>query len=187
MAEVRALLVPVKAFGDAKLRLAPVLDLKERRELARELAAGVLGAGGDLGVFVVCDDHEVAAFAEGLGATVLWTPGLGLSGAVAAGVAHLGSAGVDLAVVAHADLVHPEGLGRLGEEGRATLVPDRRRNGTNVLAVPTRAGFSFSYGPGSFARHLAEAARLGLEVVVVEDDLLAVDVDLPEDLALIGR
>ena len=36
-------------------------------------------------------------------------------------------------------------------------MPDRYGNGTNVLALPTDAGFQFSYGPGSFARHRAEA------------------------------
>ena len=41
----------------------------------------------------------------------------------------------------------------------STLVPDRRLDGTNVLAVPTEAGFRFAYGAGSFGRHRAEAQR----------------------------
>jgi 2-phospho-L-lactate guanylyltransferase len=65
-------------------------------------------------------------------------------------------------------------------------VPDRFRDGTNVIAVPAGGGFRFSYGPGSFERHRAEAARRDLPVVVVEDERLAADVDLPSDLALIA-
>jgi 2-phospho-L-lactate guanylyltransferase len=64
-------------------------------------------------------------------------------------------------------------------------VPDRRLDGTNVACVPTRAGFDFAYGLGSFARHLAEARRLGLRTRVVYDWRLASDLDVPADLALV--
>jgi 2-phospho-L-lactate guanylyltransferase len=72
----------------------------------------------------------------------------------------------------------------LGEPNTVTLVPDRRRDGTNVAVVPTGAGFQFAYGAGSFERHRAEAARLGLACEIVYDRRLALDVDIPEDLAL---
>jgi 2-phospho-L-lactate guanylyltransferase len=186
MVDVRALLVPVKAFHDAKLRLAGVLGVESRGALARELAARVIRAGKDLPVSVVCDDHEVAAFAESLGASVIWTPGLGLSGAVEAGVEHLRAAGATIVVVSHADLPYAEDFAHIGEEGTVTIVPDRHRDGTNVIGVPAGAGFCFSYGPGSFERHCAEAARVGLPVIVVEDERLAADVDLPADLALLA-
>ncbi len=187
MAQVRSILVPVKAFHDAKLRLSAVLGPKERAALARELASRVIGAGGGAPVFVVCDDHDVAAFAAALGAEVIWTPGLGLSGAVSRGVERLGEQGFTLVTIAHADLPHAERLDLIGEAGEVTIVPDRVRDGTNVMSVPSGAGFSFSYGRGSFERHCKEAERLGLEVVVVTDERLAADVDLPADLALIGR
>jgi 2-phospho-L-lactate guanylyltransferase (CobY/MobA/RfbA family) len=81
---VRALLVPVKSFRTAKFRLSPVLSPDERAQLARRLATGVLAAAGGLPRNVVCDDAEVAKWAAGAGARVIWTPGLGLSGAVQA-------------------------------------------------------------------------------------------------------
>ncbi len=183
LAGVRALLVPVKSFRTAKLRLAPVLNATERAELARSLAACVLAAAGSLERHVVCDDEEVAAWARSLGARVIWTPGLGLSGAVEAGVTTLAGEGVTLVVVAHADLPNAGALDTLGEPGRVTLVPDLRADGTNVAVVPASAGFRFSYGPGSFDRHRAEAARLALPCDVVHDVRLAADVDLPADLA----
>jgi 2-phospho-L-lactate guanylyltransferase len=73
-------------------------------------------------------------------------------------------------------------LRAFGNEGVVTLAPDRSLDGTNVAGVPTRAGFRFSYGPGSFARHRAEAERCGLAVHLVYDARLACDVDTPEDL-----
>ncbi len=172
----------MKSFRTAKLRLAPVLSPSQRASLARRLASGVLAAGGTLPRNVVCDDAEVAEWAASAGARVIWTPGLGLSGAVQAGVAVLAAEGIDVAVVAHADLACPFGLDLIGADAGVTLVPDLRHDGTNVAAVPTAAGFTFSYGPGSFERHRAEAARLGLPCVVVRDRRLGADVDLPEDL-----
>jgi len=170
----------------AKLRLAPVLSPPERAELARRLADGVLAAAGELPRNVVCDDDEVAAWARSRGAGVIWTPGLGLSGAVQAGVATLARAGMDLVVVAHSDLPNAGALDTLGEPGRVTLVPDLRADGTNVAVVPAAAGFRFSYGPGSFSRHRDEAERLGLACDIVRDPRLAADIDVPADLAHIA-
>lgn len=178
-----AVVVPVKAFGQAKARLAGVLDPTGRAELARAMASTVLAATGGLPALVVCDDPAVRAWAEGAGAEVLWTPGLGLDGAVEAGVEHLRRGGIERAVVAHADLPLATDLAWVADSELVTLVPDRHRDGTNVACVPTGAGFRFAYGTGSFAAHRAEAARLGLTVRLVADRRLGWDVDRPGDLA----
>ena len=178
-----AVLVPIKAFADAKVRLSTALSGPDRDALARRLAVQVLGAAAPLPVAVACDDEAVATWARDHGASVVWTPGLGLNGAVQDGVAQLAAAGVDRVVVAHADLPRVHGLAELAEGTEdVVLAPDRKDDGTNVLAVPSDAGFRFSYGPGSFTRHRAEAERLGLATRIVRDDRFAWDVDLPADL-----
>lgn len=179
-----AVLVPVKAFRRAKLRLAPALPAAERAALARSMAAGVLSAADPLPVAVVCDDDEVADWASERGARVIWTPGEGLDGAVRVGVATLAGEGVERVVVAHADLPLADSLSPLAPGDGVTLVPDRRDDGTNVIVVPAGAGFVFSYGAGSFQRHRAEALRLGLAVYVVREPRLGWDVDVPADLEL---
>ena len=179
-----AVLLPVKSFGEAKLRLAPALDPAHRAELARAMATRVLRSAAPLPVAVVCDDEEVRAWAERQGAEALWTPDLGLNGAVEAGVAHLERRGIERAVVAHADLPLATELAWLAAFPGVTLVPDRHLDGTNVACVPTGAGFDFAYGAGSFARHRAEAARLGLAARLVADARLGWDVDVPADLDL---
>lgn len=181
-----AVVVPVKAFALAKVRLAPTLDPATRAELARAMAARVLRAARPLPVAVVCDDEEVRAWAERQGAEVVWTPDLGLNGAVEAGVAHLARRGVHQAIVAHADLPLAADLAWLAATAAdlVTLVPDRHRDGTNVACVPTGAGFRFAYGAGSFASHREEAARLGLIARLVPDERLGWDVDVAADLAL---
>jgi 2-phospho-L-lactate guanylyltransferase len=178
-----AVLVPVKAFAAAKARLAPALDAPARAALARAMATRVVAAAAPLPVTVVCDDDAVADWARSLGAGIVWAPGRGLNGAVADGVDVLAAAGFGRVVVAHADLPLATGLAALAGGDGVTLVPDRHRDGTNVLAVPARSGFVFAYGPGSFAAHVAEAERLGLPVTLAESDTLGWDVDVPADLA----
>ena len=177
-----AVLVPVKSFGEAKLRLAPALDPAHRAELARVMATHVVQSAAPLPTAVVCDDADVAAWARDLGALVVWEPERGLNRAVEAGVARLATAGARRVVVAHADLAHAGRLEWVAHFAGVTLVPDHRDNGTNVVCVPGDAAFTFSYGPGSFARHAAEAHRLGLPLRVVRDASLSHDVDDPADL-----
>lgn len=181
-----AVVVPVKAFTEAKVRLASALDPGERADLARHMAEIVLLAADPLPAVVVCDDDEVRAWAERSGATVVWCPGRGLNGAVADGVAALRADGIAHAIVAHADLPLATRLDWLAEFPGVSLVPDRRFDGTNVLALPTAVDFTFAYGGGSFGRHRAEAVRLGLPARIVQDPHLGWDVDLPADLAYPG-
>ena len=151
-----AVLVPVKSFRRAKLRLAPALDGPERAALARAMAERVLHATGGLPCAVVCDDPEVAAWALAQGAGVVWQPGRGLDRAVQSGVARLGAAGAVQVIVAHADLPLATDVSWTARFAGVTLVPDRHDDGTNVACIPADRGFTFAYGPGSFARHRAE-------------------------------
>ncbi|MXV90118.1 MAG: 2-phospho-L-lactate guanylyltransferase [Acidimicrobiia bacterium] len=182
-----AVLVPVKAFAQAKLRLEAVLSATERGDLARRMAGHVLRAAAPLPVVVVCDDPEVAEWAEAAGAEVVWCPGTGLNGAVTRGVGVLAGRGFAEVVVAHGDLPGARRFDHLTGAGGVTAVPDRRGDGTNVLCVPAGAGFGFSYGAGSFRRHRDEALRLGLPLRVRHDPDLNWDVDLPEDLGRLPR
>lgn len=175
-------LVPVKAFARAKERLAPSLQPAQRAALARAMAEHVLAAAAPLPTAVVCDDDEVAAWAAGCGAMVLPEPGRGLDGAVQTGVGRLADAGADEVLVVHGDLPLATDLVRLAGFAGITLVPDHKEDGTNVVCVPAGAGFRFSYGPGSFHRHEAEAARLGLALRIVREPSLGADVDLPADI-----
>ncbi len=153
-----------------------------RVNLVRSMAENVVAACAPLPAVVVCDDPEVAEWAGALGATVMWEPGQGLNGAVRSGVDQLSEAGVQWVTVAHGDLPRARDLGALDPFGGVTLVPDRRDDGTNVLRLPVDVDFRFSYGPGSFRAHRAEAGRLGLPVRILRVPALAYDVDWPDDV-----
>ena len=176
-----AVIVPIRSFNDALSRLESVLNPAERRSLMRDLAAGVLAAARPLEVFVATDDDEVAAWTETQSAEVLRVRTSGLSASVAVAVDQLQSRGYTRVVVAHADLPRVHDLGGMVGPG-LVIAPDRHYDGSNVMCVPTNADFCFSYGPGSFQRHVTEAERLELSVTVVDDPTLSWDLDSPEDL-----
>ena len=176
------MIVPIKAFHEAKARLADELSPTERGALARWTAARVLGAAGGLARFVVCDHAEVAEFARAHGAEVLWKPGLGLNAAVQCGVADVARLGTRHVVVAHSDLPLAADLDEVIRPGYGVLVADRHGDGTNVISLPTAVPFTFRYGAASFRQHLGALVRAGVPVEVRVDPLLALDVDRPADL-----
>lgn len=179
------MLVPVKSFARAKVRLAGVLDDDARAALARSMAEHVLAAAAPLPVWCVCDDPAVRDWALEHGAQVEWTPGLGLNGAVQQATERRRLDGVTRVVVAHADLPFADGLAALADAAadELVIVPDRRGRGSNVVSVPTGVGFEFHYGEDSFSAHLDQARRCGLAVRVEELEHLGWDVDEPDDLA----
>lgn len=178
-----AVIIPIKAFGDAKGRLAERFAPHERRALAVAMAEGVIAAADGLDVYVVADDPEVARWAAGIGAEVVDPGGPGLDRAAVAGLRAARGDGHRRVVVSHADLPLAERLNGVDAGSGVTLVTDRHGDGTNVIVVPTDAGFRFSYGPGSRQRHTAEAERIGLPVTLVDDGPLCWDVDVPDDVA----
>lgn len=179
--------VLVKDFATAKARLAPALDPQRRAALAEEMANRVLAAAASIaglrGIVVVGDSPAVIAWAEARGARGLLQRDAGLNAAAAEGWA--AAAGGDWTMLAHADLADPSALAHVvgrWRPGCAVLVPDRRGDGTNVMVLPAHAAPRFDYGPGSYGRHRAMCADLGLEVESVTDTSLGHDVDEPDDL-----
>lgn len=151
------------------------------------MATGVLSAARELPTFVACDDDDVADWAEQHGAQVIWGEGLGLNGAIDDGIEQIAKHDVDHIVVAHADLPRPANITAVARPGCVTLVPDRRCDGTNVMAFPTANPLRASYGGGSFGRHLAQALALSniannVAVEVRSDPDLSLDLDTPTDL-----
>jgi len=177
-----AVVIPLRSLRSGKLRLQSRLDEAARAALITDMANTVISAAHELPVFVVHDDEDVAPWAVERGAVPLRGTHPGLNRAVSEGVAHAGASGHTKAIVAHADLPHAQDLRPVADFHGITLVPDRLRDGTNVLCVPTDITFPFSYGPGSFAVHLQLANETGRAVRVLEDPALAWDVDHPDDL-----
>jgi 2-phospho-L-lactate guanylyltransferase (CobY/MobA/RfbA family) len=75
----------------------------------------------------------------------------------------------------------------VARDGKVSIVPDRHRDGTNVLSFPASVDFTTAYGPGSFDNHVRIAETLGLTVEVIHDDSLELDLDTADDLGELAR
>ena len=183
-ASLTAVVIPIKAFEQAKDRLSSVLSAEQRILLARATALGVLESVRGASVFVVCDNPEVSQWATSHGATVVHQSQPGLNAAVQEGISAAHQ--FERVMIVHSDLPLPSRLRELLGSGVAsntvTIVPDRHRDGTNVLIIPSGVGFTCHYGAKSFEALTAEATKLGLPLQIVEDDELALDIDTPDDL-----
>jgi 2-phospho-L-lactate guanylyltransferase len=180
-------IVPVKAPESCKTRLSGVLDDDERQALvARMLRHVVAVASAAAGVDEVL---LLGPSRHGLPASIplLADPGRDLNAALAAAAA--AAAGIDRLLFVSADLplLAPGDITALIDlpPDAAAIAPDRGGTGTNALSLPgaVAARFGMHFGIGSFAAHVAEAARLGLDMHTIRSPTLALDIDLPGDLA----
>lgn len=184
--------LPVKTFSEAKHRLRTGLSPGERRALAQAMFCDVLialrRATGVDSVLVVSADHGAQQIAGGYGAEVLSDPEHGHNVAARHGVEAALSAGADRVLLVPGDCpaIDPaelDGLlARPATPPSALIVPDRHGTGTNALLLSPPGALSPSFGPGSCARHLANAREAGVHGEVVQVPTLALDVDTQEDL-----
>jgi 2-phospho-L-lactate guanylyltransferase len=184
-------IVPAKSLLRGKSRLRPVLGDDERARFACLLLEHLLDTlhACELdGVLVATDGDDVAAVAVSRGAHVLRDREEGtLSGVVDRALAHVTSRGAELAVVLMADLprIEPGDVGALieGLDGHdIALVRDHVGHHTNALALAPPTAIATCFGQeNSFAAHLAAARAAGLRAVIVENERIAFDVDLPQD------
>lgn len=189
-------ILPVKSFGAAKQRLSELLAGGSRRALAQAMFADVLTALRHVPeldeVVVVTGDRAAEWAARAERVLVLPDPAEeGQSAAALIGVQHALAEGFDRALLVPGDapLLDPAELTGLLErdDGRGAIVPDRHGTGTNALLLSPPDAFAPSFGPDSFARHLANAEAAGVEPTVDELPSLTLDVDTPSDLAEVSR
>jgi 2-phospho-L-lactate guanylyltransferase len=189
-------IVPVKALGLAKRRLAPALPDAARRRLVLTMLEDVLTAvasvEGIARILVVTPDREVAALAEREGAAIVpepnIEPGSQLNAAVEGGIAFALARGAAQALILPADvpLATPAELASLvasrGAKAGVTLAPSHDSNGTNALLPAPPNAITPCYGPGSYLQHMSQAMARHIDVHVMHLPGIARDIDEPADL-----
>ena len=186
--------VPVRSLRGGKTRLAGTLTPEAREALSRRMLRHVLGqavASGTVDrVVVVSPDEEALAFARDVHPSVVGlsqpTTAPGLNSALDLGRAWAEADGARAMLVLFADLPRLTAADVRDLAGLAApvaLAPDRHGTGTNALRLqfPQGGAFAFAFGVGSAALHLAEARRLGLDVVVHRAPGLSFDLDTADD------
>lgn len=191
-------IVPVKPLRWGKSRLAGVLSQEERKDLNSQLLTHTLDTLKAIPeiehVLVISRDPAALSLARAHGARTVQengAPELNTALARATIVAkNFATRGV-LIVPADLPLITPEDVNAMLERVKdppvVVVAPDRRRQGTNALLVCPIGLIDYDFGPGSFERHCERARRAGARLEICELPSVALDMDLPEDLELVGE
>jgi len=191
-------IVPVKPLRLGKSRLSGVLSDEERAILNRMFLEQTLNIVRDTPVvsqiLVISRDPAALAIAREFGArTILEDGNPNLNSALTRATMlarNYAIRGVlvlpaDLPLLTKDDLL--EFFTHVHKPPCVVITPDRHKNGTNALLMSPGGLIKYDFGPGSFERHceLAKSANARLEIV--HNEHIELDLDTPEDLALLKQ
>lgn len=182
------ILLPVKNLGNAKQRLAPLLEQATRAELAHAMLQDVLDALIGNEVSLVTSDPFAAELAVLYQFEVIPDQqNLSETAAIEMATLVCESRGIASTLVLPGDipLIEAEDIEALYESAPAlgsVLVPSADKRGTNAVLRRPAALFPLRFGNDSFQPHLAAAAATGQLCVVLSLPRIALDIDTPEDL-----
>ena len=190
---MKAILIPVKEFREAKKRLAMHFSPVDRASLAQAMYQDFFGMISAVHcadrIFVVSSEPQVLSKAKELG----WEPivessQISESDSVDAASRYCADRGVDTLLRLPVDipLAEPEDIAGIFEQletaPSAVLVPSDDGTGTNALLRTPPTVFPSHFGPNSFARHVAEANACGARIRVFRNPRLELDIDDLEDI-----
>ncbi|MAT44511.1 MAG: 2-phospho-L-lactate guanylyltransferase [Anaerolineaceae bacterium] len=188
-------IIPVKPLRRSKSRLSEVLSENERTQLNAQMLENTLNVLRSVSeikeILVISRDTSALALGRSFGAKTLQEDGeAGLNLALKRAVL------VAKAYSAQSILIMPMDIPFLSKEDIISLInnfhsspglviaPDRHMNGTNAMLVSPPELIEFSFGPGSFERHIWQAQKKEARIEVVQMGSTGFDLDDPADLAL---
>jgi 2-phospho-L-lactate guanylyltransferase len=189
------ILVPIKDLRGAKQRLSPLLISDERTALARAMAEDVFDAlvpfSSDPGVTVVSGDSWASQQAKARKfSIILDDEQAGETEAIAMATRFAMGMGAAFTLVFPADIPlittdEIRALLILKPLQGCVIAPASDQRGTNgILRCPGDL-IPLRFGNDSFQPHLAAARATGFEVTVLDFAGIGLDIDRPEDLALL--
>jgi 2-phospho-L-lactate guanylyltransferase len=190
-------IIPVKPLRRGKSRLAKVISPEERADLNHNLlehSIKVLKGIQEIeNILVISRDKEALALARDLGARTVQeygTPGLNTALTRAVEIAKTYETCGVLIIPADLPKLDAEDIKQIlkfrDNPPVVVIAPDRKREGTNALFLCPPDLIEFKYGEGSFEKHIESARAIGARLEICELPSLELDLDEPEDLALIN-
>jgi 2-phospho-L-lactate guanylyltransferase len=189
-------IVPVKPLRRGKSRLSGALSEDERTQLNEKLLKHTLKTLSGLKeleqVLVVSRDPHALTIARKLGARTVredGQPHLNTALTRATVVAKLHATRGVLILPADLPLLSGTDIQALVERSAnppvVVIAPDRHEKGTNALLMSPAGLIDYDFGENSFERHCELARKAGARLEIVKIHSLGLDLDLPEDLALL--
>ncbi len=188
-------IVPVKPLRRGKSRLAGVMSADERADLNQYLLEHTIHilnqVEGIESILVVSRDTEALSIARDLGARTVQE-----NGSPDLNIALTRATEVAKSYATRGVLIIPADLPRLDVEDIEALLayredppvvvvaPDREKKGTNALFICPAGLIEYDYGEDSFDKHCRRAEQAGARLEICDLPSLALDLDEPDDLAL---
>lgn len=190
---MKAILIPVKEFHQAKKRLAPHLTPADRAALAEAMCEDffkvVAATRCADRVFIISKEPGALLRARRFGwETIVEANQISESDSVDAGSKHCAGRGVEALLRLPIDLPLAEPgdidavFQQLDAAPSVVMVPSSDGTGTNALLRSPAVLFPSRFGANSFPRHLAEAKACGARTRVYRNPRLEFDIDELEDL-----
>ncbi len=191
-------IIPVKPLRRSKSRLANVLSEDERTQLNFNMLDNTLkilkGNSAINEILVISRDPKALTLARFYGAKTIQEdgePGLNLALKRAVVIAKAYSAQTIWILPADLPLLTGQEvqyiIDKITPGPMMIISPDRRMDGTNLLLCSPVDLIDFSYGPGSFERHMRQAQSKHAEINVMQMSSVGLDIDLPEDLEIFQK
>ena len=188
-------IVPVKPLRRSKSKLNNILSDEDRAVLNLRMYENTLKVLSHLKiphqVLVVSKDSSVLSLARSYNAKTLQEDGdSGLNLALKKAVQVVKTYGGQSVLILPADLpfITKEDLEGVMEFSMGfsyiLISPDRKMSGTNILLISPPDLIEFSYGPGSFERHVRQAQTQNAHIEVRKFDNAELDIDSPEDFEI---
>lgn len=193
LVDMKALLIPLKNSANSKTRLAGLLSAEERAQLAwamfEDVSRAVCTTTAPDRVVLVSSFEPALEHARSHDWEVLIEESqLSESASVDWASRVLAERGFNTVMRLPADipLVEARDIDELFSielrRPAAVLVPSREGTGTNAIIRTPPDLFPSRFGSNSLALHSEEAARAGIECMIVNNTRIALDIDEPSDI-----
>ena len=186
MDEIYAI-IPVSRFSNAKTRLSPFLELKEREKLLKAMLKDVTKTLKPVvdEIIIISADKEVLEYANKLEVlTLVENEGLNLNTAISQAMDWCRHKTKKVFIVpSDIPLISKTNIDALIESAKAldfVIVPSKG-GGTNGLIIKPLS-IDMKFGEFSFKNHIKEANKNGFDPVIYDSFYMSLDVNIAEDL-----
>ena len=188
-------IVPIKPLRRGKSRLSQVLTESERETLNINMFTWSINCLKRIDeidqIVVVSHDPTALSVARDYGVkTILETRNINLNNALRKATTAVKAFNVSSLLILPADLpfLVPDDIKTMLTKAKNSpeiiIAPDRKMYGTNALFIRPPGILDYDFGQWSFKKHIEQAARKKISIEIYNNENIAFDLDLPEDLAL---
>ncbi|MEA4957671.1 2-phospho-L-lactate guanylyltransferase [bioreactor metagenome] len=186
MDEIYAI-IPVSKFSNAKTRLSPFLELKEREKLLKAMLKDVTKTLKPVvdEIVIISADKEVLEYANKLEVlTLVENEGLNLNTAISQAMDWCRHKTKKVIIVpSDIPLISKTNIDALIESAKSLdfIIVPSKGGGTNGLIIKPLA-IEMNFGEFSFKKHVKEANKNGFDPVIYDSFYMSLDVNITEDL-----